>query len=140
MNILELLRADHQKVSDLLSQMEDADFATQRTLFPQLEQEIVAHSKAEERNFYAVLAGDREMVSHAQKEHATVTNLLNAVRGALGRPQYKEYLGKLRDAIEHHVEEEEGDMFSYAQKVLSEEDLDALGNKFSAAKASLASM
>lgn len=140
MNIIELLRKDHQTVSNLVSELEAADFAEQRTLFPKLEQEIVAHSKAEERTFYAVLASEQEMISHARKEHKTISTLLGAVKGSLGRPQFTEYVGKLKNALEHHVQEEESEMFSRAQDKFPSEELDKLGDKFLELKSSLASM
>lgn len=133
MNAFELLKKDHQTVSGIFDELEAGDAAARRQVFPRLKQELDAHAHIEEAIFYPALKGrpeTTELVAEAYAEHAEVKSLLAQLEqglGAAGDDAWLEQLTDLRDSVEHHVEEEETELFPNAEKALGREQIDALG-------------
>jgi len=136
MNAFALLKADHEKVSGILSTIEDT---TERAikgrdvLFARLKEELDLHARIEEDIFYPALeASDetREITLEAYEEHRLVKQLLAELEAE--PKDSEEWTAKftvLKENIEHHVEEEEGEMFKKARRVLSEEEIETLGDR-----------
>ncbi len=77
----------------------------------------------------------RDITLEGFEEHKVVKTLLGELE-TLGKDQ-EEWTAKftvLKENIEHHVEEEEGEMFTKARKVLSEAEAEDLGTRLEAAK------
>ena len=141
MNAFNLLKSDHEKVAGILSSIEET---TERAvkgreeLFTRLKQELDLHAKIEEEIFYPAIEGaeeTREVTLEAYEEHRLVKQLLAELEAE--PKDTEEWTAKftvLKENIEHHVEEEEGEMFKNARKVLSEEEVEDLGNRLQAAK------
>ena len=133
MNAFELLKKDHQTVSGIFDELEAGDAAARRQTFPRLKQELDAHAHIEETIFYPALKERPEttgLVAEAYEEHAEVKELLAQLEQGLGAADgdaWLEQLTDLRDSVEHHVEEEENDLFPNAEKALGREQIDALG-------------
>ena len=133
MNAFELLKKDHQTVSGIFDELEAGDAAARRRTFPRLKQELDAHAHIEETIFYPALKGRPEttgLVAEAYEEHAEVKGLLAQLEQGLGAADgdaWLEQLTDLRDSVEHHVEEEETELFPNAEKALGREQIDALG-------------
>src|ERR1044071_2072559 len=141
MNPFNLLKSDHEKVAGILSSIEET---TERAakgrdeLFARLKQELDLHAKIEEEIFYPALEDSeetRDVTLEAYEEHNLVKQLLAELES---QPKdTEEWTAKftvLKENVEHHVEEEEGEMFTKARKVLSEEEIDALGDRLQEAK------
>jgi hemerythrin-like domain-containing protein len=141
MNAFNLLKSDHEKVAGILASIEET---TERAakgrdeLFARLKAELDVHAKIEEEIFYPVLeeAEDtRDITLEAYEEHRLVKQLLTELESE--PKDTEEWTAKftvLKENIEHHVEEEEGEMFKKAQNVLSEEEIETLGNRLQDAK------
>jgi hemerythrin-like domain-containing protein len=142
MNVFTLLKSDHKKVAGILEKIDattERGVKTREELFAQLKTELDVHTRIEETIFYPALKKadeTRDITLEAFEEHRLVKQLLGEL-DSLGKGQ-EEWTAKftvLKESIEHHVEEEEGEMFTKARKVLREEDADALGTQMEAAKA-----
>jgi len=141
MNAFELLKQDHEKVSGLFEKLEpttERGVKTREELFTQLKQELDVHAKIEETILYPVLKEAQEtedITLEAYEEHNVVKQLLAELDEL---PKDDETWGAkltvLKENVEHHVEEEEGEMFKKARKVLSEEQIEELGTRMEAAK------
>lgn len=137
---LSLLTADHKRVKRLLKRLEDADDAGERTeLLLKIAAEVTLHSQVEERIFYpayhAAAMNDEEeaLFFEAEEEHRLVTEVLaRAQRINAGSPEFKGLAKVLKDLIEHHAEEEEAEMFPRAKKLMSPDQLAALGARIEA--------
>src|SRR5688572_22703875 len=82
MDIYDLLKRDHETVSDLVQQLDEKpDKSKQQALFHQLQTQLTTHSRAEEKIFYSKLAsgGCEDLITQARKEHASVTELLQTM-------------------------------------------------------------
>lgn len=138
MNAFELLENDHKRVSKLFKEIESANGQGKRALFSQLKNELDVHTHIEETIFYPVLEKkeeSRDITLEAYEEHKVVKDLLAEL--AAGDPQEDEWTAKftvLKENVEHHVEEEEGELFDKAEDVLSDEQIDQLGSAMEAEK------
>ena len=139
MNAFQLLKNDHQIVSGLFDQIESASGKSKTQLFTRLKSELDVHAHVEEKIFYPALENkqeSREITLEAYEEHKVVKDLLSEL--AAGRAADEEWDAKLkvlRENVDHHVEEEEGELFDKANDVLSDEDIVRLGNEMEAEKA-----
>jgi iron-sulfur cluster repair protein YtfE (RIC family) len=143
MNAFTLLKNDHEKVAGILKSIEGTtERATKgrEELFAQLKSELDVHTRIEEKIFYPALEKyeeTRDIALEAYEEHAIVKQLLKEL--ASSRKDGELWTAKftvLKENIEHHVEEEEGEMFKKARKVLSEDDIVKLGDRLQEAKQS----
>jgi hemerythrin-like domain-containing protein len=141
MNAFTLLKADHKKVAGLLEKIDattERGVKTREELFTQVKTELDVHARIEETIFYPALEKadeTRDITLEAFEEHRIVKQLLSELE-TMGKDE-EEWTAKftvLKENIEHHVEEEEGEMFTKARKVLSEEDAEALGTRMEKAK------
>lgn len=147
MNAIDLLKADHDKVKGILSQLsESTDRAVKKRteLLEKLELEVSIHTQLEEEILYPAYkaAGGKaeaEMYYEAKEEHRTVDSLvLPDLKGT--DPTSPEFAGRvkvIKELLEHHIEEEETDMFPHAKKILGKAKLDELGDQMLTLKASL---
>ena len=139
MDAFELLKTDHEKVSQLFKEIESASGQAKGRLFKRLKGELDVHAHIEEKVLYPALENTedaREITLEAYEEHKVVKDLLAEL--AKGGPLNDEWDAKLtvlKENVEHHVEEEEGELFSKARKALSDEELDRIGAELEAEKA-----
>ncbi len=143
-NAINLLQEDHERVRKLFSELEDTEPAEpehRRELLDELEREIKIHSMIEEEIFYPafkVAAEDTEDVRlfyEAAEEHHVVDMILPEVRDAdPATPVFDARAKVLRETVEHHVDEEENDMFPTARELMSEDQLQELGNQLGTRK------
>lgn len=147
MNAIDLLKADHEKVKNILSQLsESTDRALKKRvdLLDKLELEITIHTQLEEQILYPAFkeAGGKEqaeMYYEAKEEHRTVDSLVLPDLKATD-PSTPEFAGRVKvvkELLEHHIEEEETEMFPQAKKLLGKAKLDELGEQMEIMKASL---
>jgi hemerythrin superfamily protein len=143
LDAIALLKADHEKVSELFSEYEKADSKTKKkSLVDEICTELTVHAQIEEEIFYpavkAVLKDDFIVVEGAV-EHLGIKNLIDQLEGI--EPDGDVYDAKVKvlsEYVEHHVEEEQSDMFPKAKKAPSL-DLVELGDRMAARKADLLS-
>ena len=141
MNAFTLLKNDHEKVAGIL---EKIDATTERAakgreeLFTQLKNELDVHARIEEEILYPVLEEyeeTRDISLEAYEEHALVKQLLEELAAAPKDDEtWTAKFTVLKENVEHHVEEEEGEMFTKARKVLSEDEIEQLGARLEKAK------
>jgi hemerythrin superfamily protein len=141
MNAFELLKADHETVAGLLDKIDqttERGVKTREELFTRLKTELDIHAKIEESIFYPALEEadeTREITLEAFEEHRLVKQLLSELASMpKDDEQWTARFTVLKENVEHHVEEEEGEMFKKARKVLSREDAETLGTRMEEAK------
>lgn len=126
MTIFEALRKDHDTQRELLGLMVDTSGDSQERdeLFHRLKVELEAHAMAEERCFYIPLIKDdltQEKCRHSVAEHHELDELIkNIEKIEYSSPSWLVHAKKLQDKVQHHLDEEEHEVFQMAGKVLSE--------------------
>jgi hemerythrin-like domain-containing protein len=141
MNVFTLLKTDHKKVAGILEKIDattERGVKTREELFAQLKTELDVHTRIEETIFYPALKEaeeTRDITLEAFEEHRLVKQLLGELASlSKDREEWTAKFTVLKENIEHHVEEEEGEMFTKARKVLSEDQAQELGTRMEAAK------
>lgn len=139
MDAFELLKTDHRKVEDLFSQLESASGKQKLQVFQQIKTELELHTHIEEKIFYPALEDPEEthdLTLEAYEEHAVVKNLLKELgRAKTANDEWEAQAKVLQENVEHHVEEEENELFPKAESALGEEEIEALGEQMEAEKA-----
>jgi iron-sulfur cluster repair protein YtfE (RIC family) len=138
----ESLKEDHKKVAALFSRAESAQSDEQKQqLFEQIRTELENHTQIEETVLYPTLQKYEDLkdyVLEAVEEHRQVKTLLQEIgRLTDGSEKFDAKLKVMKENIEHHVEEEENEMFPNAQKTLSKDELAALEQELETARKGL---
>jgi hemerythrin superfamily protein len=136
MNVFEVLKQDHQKAREIFSKIAATSNGAKKTreqLFQQLKRELLAHAHAEEKHFYPMLKNKEQvgdMIKEGISEHHEVEKKLKDIeKMSMETDEWLSSLKELQESVEHHVEEEEGEIFPKAQKILEAKQVDELGDK-----------
>ena len=139
MDAFNLLKADHRKVEELFSQLESASGQAKMRVFEQIKTELELHTHIEETIFYPALEEPKqthELTLEAYEEHDVVKNLLKELsRAKLPTEEWEAQAKVLQENVEHHVEEEENELFKKARVALSKDDIETLGEQMENEKA-----
>ena len=136
MNAIDLLEDDHRKVKKMLAEGEkttERAEVTRSDLYATLRREMETHERIEEEIFYPALKAHpkaRDIVLEGLEEHHVVDEIM----GELGETDVTDetWAAKfkvVKESIEHHIEEEEGEMFPKARQAFDKDELEALGAK-----------
>ena len=148
MDAIALLKEDHDKVKDLLTQLEattERGVKTRSELFATIKGELTVHEIIEEEIFYPELKAHpkaRDIVLEAFEEHHVVDVLMGELESLdVSDETWGAKALVMKENIEHHIEEEEGEMFTKARQVFDRQELVDLGERMAqrkeAAKAEL---
>ena len=128
MNATSLLQAQHRKVEALFKKLE-AGRSDPAPLLEELANSLAAHMAIEQNIFYpAIKEADADLINEAFEEHAVAELALKRLLAT--DPQADEFQARvttLKELIEHHVEEEEGELFPEVEKAFEEDSLEELG-------------
>ena len=137
----ELLKADHDRVDALFQKVKANEDGNNQETFQKIRQELEIHTHVEEQIFYPNLLenGDEELqkiVREGLEEHGQVKTLLVEMGSMSGDDEeFKAKLQVMMENVEHHVQEEEGEMFPLVREQLDEQMLTRLGSLITAEKA-----
>ena len=140
---LGLLMADHEHVKDLFEQFEDLTdraVVSKKKLADEICMELTNHTTVEEEIFYpAVRAAGKEfedMIDEALVEHGSAKQLIADIQAMdPGDDLYDATVKVLSEMIDHHVQEEEGELFPKVRN--AKLDLDELGQQMADRKEEL---
>jgi hemerythrin superfamily protein len=141
-----LLKTDHATVKKLFEQEEKLnkrDSEKQAGTFSQIKDALEVHATIEEEIFYPAVKKARsehvkDEVREAYEEHKQIKTLLAEIASITPDDEtYDMKMKVLKEDVEHHVKEEEGEMFPDAQKFLGETRLLELGTELQARKQQL---
>jgi len=132
---LTLIKNDHREVDALFEKAlaDDTPGAQRRSLTAKITGALTAHAEMEEALFYPTLrkAGgqkERDSVLEAAEEHGVVKDLIAKIEALSGRDEtLKAKLTVLKELVQHHVKEEESEIFSEAREKIGEARLKTLG-------------
>jgi hemerythrin-like domain-containing protein len=141
-DILDTLKKEHDEVKDLLEALSDADTSAQRrTLVQKIKTALVPHTKAEEKVVYdAVIAlrdKEAQMDGHeGYLEHECAAKTLQRLESITNAasPEHKAAGKVLKELVEHHIKEEENNVWGDVKKNFSHEDRKKMNVAFETAK------
>jgi hypothetical protein len=144
MDAMSLLKDDHRKVKKMLAELEsttERGIKTREDLFTKVKQELVIHEAIEEEIFYPALKQHpktKEIALEAYEEHHVVDTVMAEIQGvAYDDEKWGAKFAVMKENLEHHIEEEEGEMFKQAKQVFDQEELTQLGESMKARKEDL---
>lgn len=134
-NIYDVLKKDHVEIISLLDELltlsQDDDYS--EVVIKQIEKNLIPHARAEESVFYNSIraVSDNKDIMHSFKEHMEAEMLLrNLQMKDKTDMDWKETASKLKKALQHHIEEEEGKIFSEARKIFNEQEAVMMSKAF----------
>ncbi len=135
MNAIEMLKQQHREVEDLLEELEGAGEGAKKTkerLFRRIADAVAIHSEIEEKLFYPESKSEEteEQLRQAVEEHLSVKRVIaDLLESGPEDEQFDARCVVLKEQIEHHVEEEEEQLFPKVQEICSKDELEDLGNR-----------
>jgi hypothetical protein len=143
MDAIALLKEDHDKVKKLLTELEattERGVKTRSELFATIKGELTVHEIIEEEIFYPELKAHpkaRDIVLEGYEEHHVVDMLMGELEGMdVSDERWGAKAVVMKENIEHHIEEEEGEMFAKARQVFDRAELVDLGERMAKRKLS----
>lgn len=135
--VTKALMSDHRKVEKLFSRFEQSG---EPDLAQQVCEELKVHTTLEEELVYPILERkvDKGMAKEANEEHAEADALIKKIESSLSdHSRLTALMTELKKAVEHHVEEEENEVFPKMERQAGN-DLAAIEGKFIERKQALA--
>jgi hypothetical protein len=139
MDAITMLKADHDKVKELLTEL---DSTTERgvkrrtELFATIKRELTVHEVIEEEIFYPALREHpkaKDIVLEGYEEHHVVDLLMGELSALdVSDETWGAKATVMKENVEHHIEEEEGEMFKAARQVFDAAELKELGVRMAA--------
>ena len=141
MDLYKLLKDDHKKVKSLFGELEETTeraIKTREHLFVNLKMELTLHAEAEEKFFYPRVEepeATHELTLEAYEEHKVVKTLLAELEADPKNTEgWAAKLKVLKENVEHHVEEEETELFPKARKILTDAEAQEIAEDIEAFK------
>jgi hemerythrin superfamily protein len=143
MDAISMLKADHDKVKKLLDELEtttERGVKTRAELFSTIKGELTIHELIEEEIFYPALKSHpkaEDIVLEGYEEHHVVDLLMGELEDLdVADEKWGAKAIVMKENIEHHIEEEEGEMFTKARQVFDRRELEELGARMANRKES----
>lgn len=149
-NAITMLKADHVTLKRLTRELEetgDRAVKERERLVAELERELKTHAQIEEEVFYPAFKAatakmeEQSMFYEAAEEHHVVDMVLPSLKSA--NKKSKEFEAKatvIKELLEHHIKDEETEMFKVARQVFSDEQLREIGDLMQARRATIEAM
>ncbi|WP_437966907.1 hemerythrin domain-containing protein [Sorangium sp. So ce260] len=136
MKATDLLKEQHQEVDELFERIAQADGDEISTLRDELVANLVGHAAIEEELFYPQTRealGASPLIPTSYEEHFLVEIMLQKLLSTEpGDETFHARLGVLKELVQHHVEEEEKELFPQAESAMGAERLEELGARLEA--------
>jgi hemerythrin superfamily protein len=136
MEIFEAIRKDHEKQRLLMKILVETSGASdsRQTFFDDLKAELHRHAVAEERYFYNPLMESDQTIDqsrHGIAEHQEIEEIIDKLDNTdMSSPAWLRTMKHLRERVEHHLAEEERQVFQQAGKVLGAKEKDDLADDY----------
>jgi hemerythrin superfamily protein len=133
MDATKLLKTQHDLVEELFEQFEEAEDSSEKSqICQEISNNLAAHAEIEEKIFYpSVYVGEmKELLHEAVEEHLSAKRLIaDLLEMDPSDQNFEAKVKVLQEQIEHHVEEEEGELFPKVRKAMTKDELEALGEQ-----------
>ena len=134
-DVIELIEEDHREVEGLFAKFEKTG---DQSVASQICDKLDRHTAAEEKAVYPVIASDvpggERMAKEGEDEHKEARQLIGRIRQTSDPGHMAELMAELKQAVQHHVQEEETEILPTTREALAPARLEQLGDEFEAAK------
>lgn len=133
-DIIKLCLEDHKPLKRLIKVMKgDGELDTKRRAFEEFAPTLLAHAKPEEQSLYEFLKGGEELRMEGFEgdvEHALADQLVEQIKLTDDEDLWEARVKVLAELVEHHIEEEEEEMFPDVRKETEAEERMELGDRY----------
>ena len=135
MNAIDLLKKQHREVEELFEEFENASEGAKKTrerLCEEISNQLAVHAEIEEKLFYpeSKQPDTEDLLRESVEEHLAVKRLLrDLVEKGTDDENFEARMKVLKEQVEHHVDEEEKELFPKVRKSCSKEQLEDLGTR-----------
>jgi len=140
MGAIDMLEGQHREVEDLFAEFEEAKGREKREIFLQIADKLALHAAIEEKHFYpsAKTEDTEDLLLESAEEHLAVKRLIADLLKLDEKDEtFEAKVSVLKEQVEHHVEEEEEELFPKVEKLLDETMLEALEQEMTATQEEL---
>ncbi|NIY71946.1 hemerythrin domain-containing protein [Marivivens donghaensis] len=136
MSIYDEIKADHARHRELLDKIAETtgNSEDRQTAWKEFFYDVKSHAAAEEETFYSPLMSKtwgQDSARHSVEEHAEMDDLMEELQEMdMSSSAWLTKFKQLKHDYEHHMEEEEEDIFSRAKEVIPDSELKGYGEKF----------
>ena len=129
MNAIDMLKKQHREVEKLFSKFEalgDSAAKSKQRVFNEIADALAMHATIEEKHFYPAVKAKRteDILLEALEEHLSVKRIIaDLLKLEPSDDTFDAKVKVLQEQVEHHLKEEEGDLFPKVTKVLSASEL-----------------
>jgi hemerythrin-like domain-containing protein len=140
MNVIKLIRKDHQTVKALFRKLEKTGSSAQKQeIAEEIIEELSVHALVEEQLVYPVLRArdsrlEESVLEALEEHHVAKLTLAELDKMKPDDERFEAKMHVLRESIEMHIEEEEEKLLPRLEQKLSSEELDQLGQTVMALK------
>jgi iron-sulfur cluster repair protein YtfE (RIC family) len=131
-NAIDLLMQEHREAEQMLQQLKGTQ-GRDTALLEKCGQELRIHMKIEEDVLYPFIRQNipngQDLMKEAEDEHEEARTALAKVEQTAGTPQFEQALAKLEEGINHHVQEEETEIFPKLRENVDEAKLVKFGQE-----------
>lgn len=134
MNAIEFLIHEHNNVKKMLAEIngDDHGFETKRLKFELLASDLIRHENMEQQVWYPRFKNKvPDTVKHLVDEEQYAENAIQKLEASQTEAAWETLFLKFKDEVEHHAQEEEEDLFPEVRKLLSEQELEKIGERMS---------
>ena len=143
MNAMQLLKSEHEKAKRAFAEIQAATADERAQLWAKLEPELKVHEQIEEAALYGPVAKEvgakdetlKEWQGHHHEEVTEAEALIKEIDELDATDdEWMEKVEELQETLEHHIEEEEGDIWPRIQRVWDQAKLDQAGQEMETLK------
>ncbi len=143
MDAIKMLKKQHREVEGLFKELEKAKSAgPRRRIFEKIADALAIHATIEEKHFYpaAKKKQTEDMLLESVEEHLQVKRVIaDLLKLDAGDPTFMAKATVLKEDVQHHVEEEEDQLFPKVEKLLDDDELEAVATAMQETAAELQS-
>ncbi|WP_238365082.1 hemerythrin domain-containing protein [Mesobacterium pallidum] len=140
-SIYDAIKADHDHHRALLARIDKTEGASEerRAAWDEFFHDVKAHAAAEEEEFYSKLMQQtwgQDSARHSVEEHGALDDIMEELHEMdMSSPGWIQRFRTLKHDYEHHMEEEEDEVFARARKVIDDSETEGYGKVFDKRKA-----
>lgn len=134
-DIIQLILQDHKPLKELIEILKDdeTEFSEKKPVFEEFAPLLLSHAEPEEQSLYTHMKEEEELRAEGfegQTEHALASQLIEDINQTSDEDEWMAKVKVLAEMVEHHIEEEEEEMFPDIKKQLDSEARIAIGEEY----------
>ncbi len=139
-NAIDMLTEDHKQVHAMFQEFERSTADQRDRLVHEIIQSLGTHSRIEEQILYPFIRAEvpdgDQLIDEAEREHQEAKDVMARLADiSPDDPSFAEAFHTLREGVEHHVEDEEGEVFPKLAEAADQATLAELGQRMAQARA-----